>query len=102
MPHHHAASLGQLSTLQELVLGTPSLVNAKTKSNQTALRLAITKGHLEVVDWLITKAGANPQEADKLGWQAPYYAAAHGHRSRLSDGFTRRANLRSFSRLRRG
>lgn len=58
MPHHLSASLGQLSILQWLVLNKPFLLIAQTASKQTALQLAMSKGHLECVKWLLEDRGA--------------------------------------------
>lgn len=46
----------------------------------SALRQAVTKGHLQVVKLLIEKGGANPHQEDKWGIEGPIrYAALNGH-----------------------
>jgi uncharacterized protein len=63
---HIAASLGNLSIVEFLVKNNRGLIEAKNKYRETALFEAVVNGHVQVVDFLLSK-GASVSKKAKVG-----------------------------------
>ncbi|CAL1701431.1 unnamed protein product [Somion occarium] len=83
-----AAAAGDLKLLQSLFRNTLqpgdvepfALANdASTRTGLTALHAAASRGHLDIVKWLIEDCGAIPDIEDKEGETALHKAALNGH-----------------------
>jgi ankyrin repeat protein len=77
-PIHDSALAGDLETVKDLVLEKPSLVHKRGMYNRTALLCAASRGHLEVVRFLVEE-GAPLEVVDEIKWTALHHAAATGH-----------------------
>ncbi|KAL7871637.1 hypothetical protein SRHO_G00066200 [Serrasalmus rhombeus] len=58
-PLHEAAYYGQIDCLTILLAAAPWMINSKTLKNQTPLILAVSRGHLACMKYLL-KNGADP------------------------------------------
>ena len=56
-----------------------NLVDDEDPSKRTALHSAASRGHLEVVKYLLEKGGAEVNEKTNDGWTTLHYAARYGH-----------------------
>jgi ankyrin repeat protein len=80
---HYAAAKGLLELVKELVERRNVSVNIQTYNNKsTPLHLAASRGHLDVVEFLVNQ-GANPNITDGEGGSALHYAAA-GRRGEMN------------------
>ena len=62
-----------------LVTEGNAAVDQSTTNDGTPLRIAVYKGHLEVVRWLAVEAGADVNQASSTGWTPVMIAAKNGH-----------------------
>ncbi len=75
-PLHYVAAKGILFLVKELIGYENIPVNIQTQNNEnTALHLASSRGHLDVVELLLEK-GADPNLLDHRGGTTLHYAAA--------------------------
>ncbi|XP_076441047.1 short transient receptor potential channel 5-like, partial [Babylonia areolata] len=95
---HIAAAKGSVAVIKELMRFNKVIITtAKNKTKESsALHLAVSGGHKEVVETLLT-AGASPTDEDADGMTAIHLAAKHGHINIL-DVLKRYINWRSTSR----
>ncbi|XP_058835311.1 uncharacterized protein LOC131692343 [Topomyia yanbarensis] len=81
-PIHIAAECGSLKVIEffmrETTAGKYNLINAKQKNDFTPLHFAARKGHIEVVNALLTK-GAKVDAIDNESWTPLHFAAVNGH-----------------------
>lgn len=75
---HDAARQGDLAKVKEMLAHTPGLLHLKTESGKTPLHFAAEGGHLDVVDFLLSKgAEVDARNADD---ETPlHYAAGYSH-----------------------
>ncbi len=72
----------ELRRVQALAANSPDLINKREKAGLPPLHLAIQRGHLNVVRFLLAN-GASPSVADANGWTPLYLAALRGQLSAL-------------------
>ncbi|MGL4574209.1 MAG: ankyrin repeat domain-containing protein [Burkholderiaceae bacterium] len=77
---HLAAAENALAVIQVLVKAPKIDINARNAADETALMLALIRGHRPAVDALIA-AGA---ELNKPGWTPLHYAASSGNNALVS------------------
>ncbi|XP_053345159.1 ankyrin repeat and SOCS box protein 2-like isoform X2 [Clarias gariepinus] len=73
IPLHEAAHYGQDHCVKALLRVQPGMINQRTPKDQTALLLAVSRGHAECVAFLLDK-GADPDIANK-DKETPLYKA---------------------------
>jgi ankyrin repeat protein len=89
---HDAASEGDLVKIQTLVSGNPNLADSADDKGSTPLHLASSKGHLEVVKFLVEK-GADIEAVNGRGF-TPLQLAAYGrHREVVEFLLEKGANI---------
>ncbi len=76
---HDAASEGDLVKIQTIVSGNPNLVDSADDKGSTPLHLASSKGHLEVVKFLLEKS-ADIEAVNGRGFTPLQLAAYSGQR----------------------
>jgi ankyrin repeat protein/L-ascorbate metabolism protein UlaG (beta-lactamase superfamily) len=74
---HDAALTGTLAKVKELVANDPALLNAANDVGRTPLFQAATRGHLELVAWLVKK-GADVNRRETSYRLTPLHMAARG------------------------
>ncbi|XP_076873724.1 ankyrin repeat and SOCS box protein 2-like isoform X2 [Brachyhypopomus gauderio] len=72
-PVHEAAYYGQTNCLKLLLSAAPGMINTRTQKNQTPLILAVSRGHLGCVKYLLEK-DADPKIPTKAN-ETPLYEA---------------------------
>lgn len=75
---HHAAAKGCLDIINVILKTYPLLVNQTDEFNQTPLIWAASRGHKEIVQYLILK-NANLHQTDTHGNTPLHWAAEQGH-----------------------
>ncbi|KAF8639914.1 hypothetical protein AX17_001165 [Amanita inopinata Kibby_2008] len=99
-----AASSGDLPLLKKLfknaqgagVLEAFSLANdASPRTGSTALHTAASRGHLDIVTWLVEDCGAMPDLEDREGETALHRAALNGHLSIVQFLLIHKVNIRA-------
>lgn len=80
-----AAKLGDVATLESLLAGDASLLNARDSDGSTPLHCATWKGHQQVVAALL-EAGADVNAVNQNGhWgTTPLHAAAHANQAAIA------------------
>lgn len=73
-----AAENGHIIAVGLLLSKLTSQLHTKNKFGRTAIHLAATFGHTEMITVLIGQ-GANINVTDKTGWTALHYASLKGH-----------------------
>jgi ankyrin repeat protein len=78
---HLAARLGNVNRLRQLIEWEGENVNKTKWSGVTALHRAAAEGHADVIEYLIKKAGADPNAKTTFGWHTPLHFAARNGKS---------------------
>jgi len=73
---HLAARLGNVNRVRQLIEWEGENVNKTKWSGVTALHRAAAEGHSDVIEYLIKKAGADPNAKTTFGWHTPMHFAA--------------------------
>jgi ankyrin repeat protein len=81
-----AAKNGDVQKISEILSQHPELIHARDSDDSTPLHCAAWKGHVEVVQLLLT-AGADVNLHNKNGhWgTTPLHAAAHGNQAAIAE-----------------
>ena len=76
--YHRAANDGNLKILQELIMHNKDYINDVDKMNFTPLYHAVTKGHIEIVNYLLSNK-ADVSVKNDTGWKVYHFAANKGN-----------------------
>jgi ankyrin repeat protein len=76
---HEAAENGDLETVKRLISQNPALLEAPDREGKTPLHYAAAKGHLNVVEFLVSK-GANVNARNSSGATPLYLAKGFGRK----------------------
>ena len=76
--YHGAAYNGNLQILQALILHNNDHINDVNKNNWTPLHCAVSKGHLEIVNYLLSNKADVTVQTDE-GWNIYRMAACDGY-----------------------
>ncbi|KAG7829017.1 hypothetical protein KL920_002810 [Ogataea angusta] len=91
-PFHVACSVGNLEIVKLLAQHDPAPdVNLATSSGQTGLFYAVSKGHYDVVEYLVTEFKASARIKDKRA-QLPLHRAASIGAEKICELLVKKAN----------
>jgi len=80
-----AAKSGDLATVRKLLKKDPKLIQARDTDGSTPLHCAVWKGHLPVVEFLLTAgADVNAENKNDHWGTTPLHAAAHANQRAIA------------------